>query len=506
MIITDKALKEYTELFPEGTTFEEISKQLQLMKKGKKTNGLRKILCNELTYYITTGYRYYPKMEEYRKAMILYPLLKKNIKMLSKEESFYWMLLSLYEEDNKGLYDHFDNYVLELEDVCSSRKIKLNEVDLIEELIEPMKNAVPGFWDYAQKKISPCCQNDGTHELCALMDSVYSDKSDEERVDILTEFLRKYPDITIAKEYLAAVYGNLKMWKNQIACLEGIKEPLFFANCMVEYYFQLGFAYYKIKDYKGSETNYKKAMEIDESYMYLCNNYGYVLYRQKKYSEAEIILKKCLENGWDLSYSANNYVRVLIAAGKNKEAKEFVKSAKYNISKSFIKKVNDLPDKNSTAKKVSNTCQLDEDEEMQSSKTILPSNTQQFTSEKILEDELTNRIESGIPVFGKKLKMYNKKGEYGRQYIIPVGRLDLLCEDDEKNLYIIELKKDSGYDDAYSQIVDYIEWFKKSRKFKGRNIYGIICLNNPSKKLIDNVRSDERVQLFEYQISYNEIV
>lgn len=71
------------------------------------------------------------------------------------------------------------------------------------------------------------------------------------------------------------------------------------------------------------------------------------------------------------------------------------------------------------------------------------------------------------------IRVYKRKGEYGRQYIIPIGRLDLLCEDSQGNLYIVELKKDSGYDDAYKQIAAYLDWFEKN--------------------------------LFEYQISYNEI-
>ena len=36
---------------------------------------------------------------------------------------------------------------------------------------------------------------------------------------------------------------------------------------------------------------------------------------------------------------------------------------------------------------------------------------------------------------------------------------DITVEDAEGNLYIIELKKDSGYDNAYKQTVEYIEWF-----------------------------------------------
>jgi len=74
---------------------------------------------------------------------------------------------------------------------------------------------------------------------------------------------------------------------------------------------------------------------------------------------------------------------------------------------------------------------------------------QRFSSERLLEEELTARIEAGIEVFGLQLKMYRREGKYGRQFIIPIGRLDLLCEDEEGNLYIIELKKDSGYDDAF---------------------------------------------------------
>lgn len=129
---------------------------------------------------------------------------------------------------------------------------------------------------------------------------------------------------------------------------------------------------------------------------------------------------------------------------------------------------------------------------------------ERFTSERILEDELCARMDAGIPVFGKKLKIYRRHGAYGRQYIIPIGRLDLLAEDREGSLYIIELKKDSGYDDAYGQIVPYLDWFEKHHK--GVKVYGIICLNRPDRKLVEKVRRDPRIRLFNYTISYDEIV
>ena len=103
------------------------------------------------------------------------------------------------------------------------------------------------------------------------------------------------------------------------------------------------------------------------------------------------------------------------------------------------------------------------------------------------------------------MKIYRRHGEFGRQYIIPIGRLDLLAEDDTGNLYIIELKKDSGYDDPYEQTAAYLDWFEKNHKEKGKEIFGIICLNNPKNDLIEKVRQDSRMRLFNYTISYDEI-
>ncbi len=129
-------------------------------------------------------------------------------------------------------------------------------------------------------------------------------------------------------------------------------------------------------------------------------------------------------------------------------------------------------------------------------------------SEKVLEDELSSRLENGQTVFGLNIHIYRKKGDYyGRQYPCANGkwRLDLLCEDDDENLYIIELKKDSGYDDAYEQTKQYVDWFEKHKVKKGKKVYGIIVLNSPKKALIEKVRADDRIRLYEYQIAYQEI-
>lgn len=178
-------------------------------------------------------------------------------------------------------------------------------------------------------------------------------------------------------------------------------------------------------------------------------------------------------------------------------------SRKYRVSKALKDKVLKLDDSDAFLEKdISVVTETEEEKGTAQSAVAAGVRHQQFSNEKLLEDELTARIESGVPVFGLNLKIYRRHGEYGRQYIIPVGRLDLFCEDSEGNLYVIELKKDSGYDDVYQQLADYLTWFEQSDKFKGKKVYGIICLNHSSEELLEKVHADERMKLYEYQISY----
>lgn len=66
--------------------------------------------------------------------------------------------------------------------------------------------------------------------------------------------------------------------------------------------------------------------------------------------------------------------------------------------------------------------------------------------------------------------------------------------------------KDSGYDDAYAQTREYIDWIEEDVAVKGQRVFGIICLNDPTKDLIEKVKADDQMRLFEYSISYSEII
>ena len=275
---------------------------------------------------------------------------------------------------------------------------------------------------------------------------------------------------------------------------------------MADIYWMLAWSSGKIKNYADEEKYYRLSYELAPEVQFTLNNLGYSLYKQKKYLQAKDIFQQCLNEKKDLSCAANNYVRVLIALGRNADAKKFVNSGEFKVAKAIRDRVKKLDNHNSRLKK-NDVVEPDPDDADSTEKLTIDIGVkrQQFSNEKLLEDELIARIERGLPVFGMNLKVYKRKGEYGRQYIIPVGRLDLLCEDTAGKLYVVELKKDSGYDDAYEQTAQYLDWFEKSKKFKGKKVYGIICLNTPSQELISRVHADKRMRLYEYQISYTEL-
>lgn len=499
----DRIAKLYDSLFPVGTQFLDISAKLEQMEGNPDITALRTIYCNHLLYAITTGYT---KWDNWDKLLDdkLVQVFMKTAKKLPEKQAYYHSVYYFFKNDRKRCLEYLKKEVGYLQKELNGNKLK--EVDIVELLIEPFKNAFSGFWEQAQMLFEPLCEEDGTHELCNLLGNYYASKTNEEAVGYLSEYLCKYSEITTVKEYLGCTYIELKMWNNAIAVFESLTEPMIYANSRDLISFWMAWAHGKLKNYKNEEYYYRKCLEEYPAAVSALNNLGYCLYRQKRYLEAKEIFEQCLKEKRDTDYAANNYVRTLIALGRNNDAKKFVKTTEYKIAKTLKDKVKSLDSSNARLKKID----IIEDEEVEEfaaieKKADLSIKKQQFSNEKLLEDELTNRIESGIPVFGLNLKIYKRHGEYGRQYIIPCGRLDLLCEDVDGNLYVIELKKDSGYDDAYKQTAQYLDWFATSEKFRGKNVYGIICLNNPTKELIKKVHADERMRLFEYQISYREL-
>ena len=376
--------------------------------------------------------------------------------------------------------------------------------------IGPFKGAFPGFWNFIRESLSKYPVKEGVLELCDAVPLIYTSDSYDQILEALNKVLEMNPDGTVAREFMAYIYYQQGMWGNALALFEQIEND---ASVFLpgDIYFWMGWCYGKLKETASEIEYYEKAAEINPAGVFLMNNLGYAYYRAKQYQKALKAFQECMDNGWELKYAVNNYVRTLLAMKRYKDAKEFVKNPPSKVSKSLLEKVKKAGNTNAPVKEDEIVIlpeiheELPGDTGVENKEIELGVKKQQFTSEKLLEEELVLRMNAGMEVFGRHLKLYRRKGIYGQQYILSNGkRPDLLAEDAEGNLYVIELKKDSGYSDAYSQITEYLDWFDKNWKDKVKDIHGIICLNNPSQELLDRVHENNRVRVFEYQISYTE--
>lgn len=492
--------KIYKKEFPEDMPFEEASAKLDTMNTHPYIQELRSTFCNELVFVLTEGFVKYDDKSLVAYDGSLLKLVYENIEKLDKDRFFYWAFYYYLKRQYRSCKENIHK-------MCESLQGEglLNEDAVLDLFLVPYKNAPDEIWTYITKEVKKLETADGVPEFCDLISLYYRSNNNDEVVDALTSFIQNYPEYRSPNEMLGYTYYNMSLWNNAIACFEKVEEEYYFF--MADICWMLAWASGKVKNLADEEKYYRKSYELASDIPFTLNNLGYSLYKQKRYSEALEIFEKCLREKVDLSCAGNNYVRVLIALGRNKDAKQFLKSGGVKVAKSLRDRVAKLDDHNARMKKevINESQEPDEAESTEKFDIDIGIKRQQFSSEKLLEDELTARIESGMAVFGMNLKIYKRKGEYGRQYIIPIGRLDLLCEDAQGNLYVVELKKDRGYDDAYKQTADYLDWFAQSDRFKGKKVYGIICLNSPSAELIEKVHADSRMKLFEYQISYNEL-
>lgn len=68
------------------------------------------------------------------------------------------------------------------------------------------------------------------------------------------------------------------------------------------------------------------------------------------------------------------------------------------------------------------------------------------------------------------------------------------------------LDRSDPYNLLYYAIIDLVSGKKENVAVKGQRVFGIICLNDPTKDLIEKVKADDQMRLFEYSISYSEII
>ena len=503
----DKLDEQYQKLVDENQNISWIDLAKKLPVRQDKKNYFRDRFCSDMLYEYCAGWSIYSKrLSAYDKDWRQF--ICETVEKLPKNHHYLWGVYHFFNGDYKNVERCLNEWFQDL-------NVVYDEFSFAKNLLTDFKNAYPCFWKNlaARFKKIGCTE---AEELANLFEAYYSAATDEQREEILLNHIHAYPNQILPKEFLAFLYEDMKLWYNAIQIFEQVKgKSVFWFESDI--YFQLGWCYGKVKEYPAEEENYRRCLEIAPEYPNALNNFGYCLYRQRRLDEAEKIFLQCLDEERDLPYPANNLVRTYLAGGKIDAAKKFIASGKFKVDKSLVKRV-----KNYSPKKISSEQNFTQlkfflDDSPDDTETISerrknsdePS-TQQFANEKILEDEIVARIESGEEIFGLKLKIYRRDGDfYGRQYPFSDGkknyRIDILCEDERGNFYIIELKKDSGYGDAYSQIKTYVDYFERRRARQGKKVFGILCLNSPTENLLQRVRADNRIRVFEYKISYVEL-
>lgn len=489
-------LKHY---FPTWHDFQTIirddDKLLQFLTMHSLDSEFKELLeyvCEAISDSLVKSTSFYSKelLDNNADAQILCTI----VKLFPRVDIPYWRLLS-------DFFQHKYSAVLSKLPACIERWYQtdaapVSEADFAVVFLAPFKNAFPGFWDKMYQTLRNYPAEPGVLPLCKAAPVLFGSTDNEELRTTYDELLKVIPNSLVVKELQLIWFYYQKKWGNCAALAEQIQAPFFLFDA--ELFFYQAWCYGKLKEVNSEIETYEKCIDLWPDFPFALNNLGYAYYKNKQYKKALSTFESCLEQGLDIQLAANNYVRTLIAMRRFSDARHFLQRKEYNVDKKLAARVMNADDVN-----------LDDDNDSSQNAIIsekpIRSNIkqEQFTNERILEDELVERMNAGYLTFGKKLKILRRKGIYGRQFVLSNGkRPDLIAEDDQNNLYIIELKKDSGYDDAYEQVIDYLNWFDKNWKEKYNSITGIICLNNPTKSLVEKVHSNSRVELYEYHISY----
>lgn len=469
---------------------------------------LREFYCDFLSVAFLGGYYKYSEIRDMEeiKDNPFYQEYCYQVKMLDKEDPFfnlYFLTVDLIEKKYENIIEKTTAWIDAKIEAIVNEGGTFGGLLFTFGLVTILKDGFPGMWSEIGDILKSRTVEKGLSSMCYALEKFYYSSDNEAIIDALTQVIQENENLLVAKELLGYTYYEMKLWSNALALFEQIEgcepsEVILFEDTKL---FWMAWCYGKRKDYCNEEKYYRKTLDVYPEAAFALNNLGYSLYKQKKYSEAKAVFEKCITDNQDADFASNNIVRTLLAMGEADEARKFIKNSKIHISKELVRRAEKAVQKVSSEK-----IELTDEENAQINKTVnIGVKKHQFSSEKILEDELVSRMESGISVFGMPLKIYQAKGSYGRQYIIPHGRIDILAVDDKGDYYVIELKKDSGYDDAFVQTKAYVDWIQKHLATAKHKTYGIICLNNPTKQLIEKVRNDDLIKLFEYNISYSEI-
>lgn len=283
-------------------------------------------------------------------------------------------------------------------------------------------------------------------------------------------------------------------------------------------YFNQSYCAIKLKEYNRGIKLLNESLKIDDTNFEAYNNLAYVLKEIGRFQESLELIDKGLliDSKNEILYF--NKVDILKKSGNYKEAinvlnhvKEFSKARKriqkeiesikkwqtnkYHLKKPILSEIEEDYEENQNL-----TLDLNKKD-----KNVGEISQGSITKERFLEDLIEHRIEKGKETFGRYLKIH--KGDYfGRQYPIPNGRIDLLCEDIKtKDLIVVELKKEVSDSKVIDQTTRYIDFVKKNIAKNKIKVRGIICLNEPSESLIIDARKIPDLEIHKYSFHFEQV-
>jgi endonuclease len=116
--------------------------------------------------------------------------------------------------------------------------------------------------------------------------------------------------------------------------------------------------------------------------------------------------------------------------------------------------------------------------------------------ENLLEEDVIQKLDK----FRAGLKLYEKDGVSGRQFLVCSGNIDVLAEDDRGGLVVFEIKAGRAKMDILSDILSYIAGVKK--EFPEKSVHGIIVAQDFDPGLRTAAMETHVIELVSYDLSF----
>ena len=387
--IADNLLAQFDKTLLDNSTDFSSCDQILNAAPSEHKGGLESLYCDLLLDALISGYYRYSEMDT--KQLVddpLYTKFKKMVYGLDRSDPYnllYYAIIDLVSGKKENVLQYLSAYLDEKIKSLKTESGIFTAEDFTYILVVPLKEGFPGMWSAIGRMLDRDDVEAGIPEMCAALDHLYYDSKNESIIESLTQVLQCNPKILLAKELLGYTYYNMQMLGNALSYFEQFEDGKPTSRIFLEgtVYFWMAWCYGKKKDCLKEEEYYRKSLEALPVGENTLNNLGYSLYKQRKFKEAQSVFEDCLRQNRDVRYAANNLVRTLLAQGKNGEAQRVIQEHERFVSKDLKKRAEKPVGKVKIA--VPEPAVTDVEAE-----TIVDIGVkkQQFSSEKLLEDEL----------------------------------------------------------------------------------------------------------------------